>query len=252
MGSVEISPDRDVQQRNKTSNTVHTKPATPPPGDKPTDNFTVPHPTGAPLPPWVGSPPQEFMNTAQNLADSNRYYFQSSAFDLQNKEKAVQASPDRDASQSRRTHVGIADIVESCPVEPVQKVKRKAADISDLSEAEKGWEDAQVAKKHAAIVTAEKPAFAPKIPTEPGASAGPSTASITYSSSTPRPSKSQVVSAKPAPQPVPMRDSAGTERQVKRRRLRHVAESIGYATLGGATVGAAILSALIYTAPTFS
>ncbi|KAL2178045.1 uncharacterized protein P884DRAFT_131632 [Thermothelomyces heterothallicus CBS 202.75] len=47
-------------------------------------------------------------------------------------------------------------------------------------------------------------------------------------------------------------NSASDERSTKRARMMRIAERLGYAALGGVTAGAMIVGTLIYTAPTFS
>ncbi|KAL2152596.1 hypothetical protein VTH82DRAFT_5780 [Thermothelomyces myriococcoides] len=47
-------------------------------------------------------------------------------------------------------------------------------------------------------------------------------------------------------------DSVTEERSVKKARMMRIAERLGYAALGGVTAGAMIFGTLVYTAPTFS
>ncbi|KAK1771072.1 hypothetical protein QBC33DRAFT_229729 [Phialemonium atrogriseum] len=159
-----------------------------------------------------------------------------SAFEFQQKKKALQAVLEGEPSQSRRTHVGIADIVDNCPAQPDEpaatdrKGKRKAADISKVSKAERRWATAlyptwSTGVPHqsvADVMSGTSPGFQPAFPSWP---------------------QGTIIQTRSRPDPA---------RPAKRMRLRQVAEKIGYAALGGATVAATIMTTLIYTAPSFT
>ncbi|GAB1315084.1 FHA domain-containing protein [Madurella fahalii] len=144
---------------------------------------------------------------------------------------------------SRRTHVGISDIVDSCqqPSETGER-KRKADFISDATDEQELW--AATAKK--ASLTA--PSSGPVLDVCASESSIPFRA-LSPASSTGmeerngEPSRAQNESASIAHIP---------ERPAKRARLLRIAEHVGYAALGGVTAGAMIMGTLIYTAPTFS
>jgi hypothetical protein len=143
----------------------------------------------------------------------------------------------------RRTRMGIADIIDNCqkPVDE-RKGKRKAKDISTLSDDEEQW-----VKNDKAVPTKVA------VPISP----------------TPSPVSEPVPAKEASPVPV-QAEKAVTEspilaevdntvgivsesegRAPKRQRLLHIAERVGYAALGGVTAGAMIVGTLIYTAPTF-
>jgi hypothetical protein len=142
----------------------------------------------------------------------------------------------------RRRRLGIADIVEDCMrTADEHKGKRKAEDISTLSEAEEEW-------------------FAENkgVPAGMAVPISPTPSSISE--------PMQAREASPAPAEVEMADmeppfvpevektvvvSEPEDRAPKRQRLIKIAERVGYAALGGVTAGAMIVGTLIYTAPTF-
>ncbi|KAL2157725.1 hypothetical protein VTH06DRAFT_5208 [Thermothelomyces fergusii] len=149
--------------------------------------------------------------------------------------------------QTRRTHVGISDIVDTSRADhhgPTQKAgapravsaakegedsqpsnrdtrKRKADDISSATQEEEEW----------AAVTAQA--------TQPESSPSQQAAG------------SQHV-ATPGQAGRLTSSSVMDERAKKRARIMRIAERLGYAALGGVTAGAMIVGTLIYTAPTFS
>lgn len=193
---------------------------------------------------------------------------ETSAYDLQQTKLAEQARQ-RDLIQdrTRRTHVGIADIVDNCPqqsdgmadtesngkirdpgvtcVDRDGNSKRKSDRISTLSRAEVDWQK-QVTAKLVSHETHESPAQSLAATmsgtprgTVPGSPAQPRKVTLR------RQGASSITSTMQPELP-------GEVRPAKRMRLRHIAEKIGYAALGGATVGAAIMTTLIYTAPSFA
>lgn len=137
---------------------------------------------------------------------------------------------------SRRTQVGISDIVDSCQHgSDTPKSKRKAEEISELSEVEEKWASQEQ------DASPETPDIACSLPPPTVDDAATVVAVLQRSESplftAPRPEHS---------------DTPDSERSSKRVRLRHIAERVGYAALGGVTAGAMIVTTLIYTAPTFA
>ncbi|KAK4219591.1 hypothetical protein QBC37DRAFT_108721 [Rhypophila decipiens] len=132
-----------------------------------------------------------------------------------------------DDQSLRRSHLGISDIVEdSLPAVPVHQdkttketvsTKRKADDISSSTVQEEEW----VGER------AEKPVTV-SIPTQPSPVADKVFAPLVSGTTV-----SREIDGRPA------------------KRLRHIAERVGYAALGGVTAGAMIFGTLVYTAPTF-
>ena len=123
---------------------------------------------------------------------------------------------------SRRTHVGINDIVDSssqASASAISSRKRKADDIAScLNEAEKEWEE-DWAK---ALAATSKDASSEPI-------------------------------ADGADVPVVLATAEKGSKAIARpTKFRRTAERLGYAALGGATVGAMVLGSLIYTAPSFA
>jgi len=148
---------------------------------------------------------------------------------------------------SRRTYLEISDIVEGCQQAVVQgKGKRKAKDISALSEEEEEWA--------AQEKSAETEIVAPISPT-PSRLSEPVPAQL--QALKPSLSPTKLGTAETAPLVLSGTDSTTTTvsipegRAPKRQRLRKIAERVGYAALGGVTAGAMIVGTLIYTAPTF-
>lgn len=159
-------------------------------------------------------------------------------------------NPDGDADyHSRRTHVGISDIVNSCHQTPdTGKMKRKAVEISETTDEQELWAaDAKKANLETStsnldqdidahgdspfralsptLSAAAEPQQMEPLLSVPFELADENTSSITASH----------VPARPA----------------KRARVMRIAERVGYAALGGVTAGAMIVGTLIYTAPTF-
>lgn len=180
---------------------------------------------------------------------------ETSAYDFQQKMKAVGGDIERERSQdrTRRTHVNIADIVDNCPqrsdgvAATDRKGKRKADEISELSKAETHW-DGQRAAERLDI----NPRREPPVDSLAAAVSGPSGGAGPGLATGPRRKlllRRRVAGSSPNDIHPTRLDDA---RPAKRMRLRRIAERIGYAALGGATVGAAIVSTLIYTAPSFA
>jgi len=162
--------------------------------------------------------------------------------------KPSKAEGSQNASDgSRRTYLGISDIVEGQAENGKSnnkgKGKRKADDISTLSPEEEEW----VARETTAV----------EVPTPPESSS---------SESEPNHHEDMKVAtpriASPDPPRVGQIHSETSlaaivtppldQRPAKRQRLRKIAERVGYAALGGVTAGAMIVGTLIYTAPNFA
>ncbi|KAM7191870.1 hypothetical protein V8F20_009121 [Naviculisporaceae sp. PSN 640] len=132
---------------------------------------------------------------------------------------------------SRRTHVGILDIVDTCQpaptktTEPKQEAagvrgKRKADDISVTDAAEEEWAQRGSLENEKVVAP-----LSTQMP--------PSGQGATASSSAPSLAVFQEAHVRPT------------------KKLRLFAEKLGYAALGGVTAGAMIFGTLVYTAPTF-
>ncbi|KXX80569.1 hypothetical protein MMYC01_202248 [Madurella mycetomatis] len=152
------------------------------------------------------------------------------------------ATPD---TCSRRTYVGISDIVDNGQqASEARGRKRRADSISDATDEQELW--AATAKKASLVAPSSDPVQVQDIyvcessiplralsPTSCTGMEGPDG----------EPSHLQKENASVAHNP---------ERPTKRTRLLRIAERVGYAALGGVTAGAMIMGTLIYTAPTFS
>jgi hypothetical protein len=206
-----------------------------PPASSETEDAAIPQ-TTMPPPPLPLAPllvtGEEFLNTPQTFyswpisSDREDVFNESiSAVDFHKRTGGMRSSQAGEPSQ-RRTHVGIADIVDSSPQQSqksssaVPSRKRKADDISKLSAAEATWQVGPL------------PPDPVVIPLEMDA-------------------KPEQASVPAPPSDEPLAISTSSVRPAKKMRLRNIAERIGYAALGGATVGAAIFTTLIYTAPSF-
>ena len=148
---------------------------------------------------------------------------------------------------SRRTHVGIADIVNAAQQDAIGgleqiartetdakgvdcKAKRKAEDISDTTDVEERWASS-VSKMPSPDPSIHEKNTHPEPPAE---------------------AVQELIKPSDYDGEHPMTENLQTqERPVKRARMMHVAERLGYAALGGVTAGAMIVGTLIYTAPTF-
>jgi hypothetical protein len=135
---------------------------------------------------------------------------------------------------SRRTHVGISDIVENCqPISEKVKGKRKAEEISNVTAEEVHWD------------------------TNPETVHSPSSSHSDLSVDT---AATSVDNGSAVCAPVAMNKDIAVVRssveEVPARPLKRVclrvAERLGYAAIGGLTGAAVVVSSLIYTAPTFS
>lgn len=147
---------------------------------------------------------------------------------------AAAMEPEQSQS-SRRTHVGISDIVDRSPVPAAQpegeasvtaKGKRKADDMVELTQPEIQWAESTLMSH---LRTAND-------------------SIMRHYTRFPHPPEPQARTANISKHTEPTNDT----RAPKRLRLRKIAERLGYAALGGATVGAALVSTLICTAPTFT
>lgn len=111
-------------------------------------------------------------------------------------------------------------------LENTNKGKRKAAEISEESPAEYRWAFSSKDKSEAMNSAEELPS-----------------SSYTAASST----KNQT----PLPSPPPSPEESPTLEQRPTKKIKRIAERVGYAALGGVSVGAMVLTSLIYTAPNF-
>lgn len=139
---------------------------------------------------------------------------------------------------SRRTHMGIGDIVNQMGSETETGTKRKADDISEATREENEWaarrEDVGGCSTNAHLAEPGNPL--------PETSPTPSVA----------PEQHRIESSGRGDERSPINASLKMpERPLKRARLLGIAERIAYAALGGVTAGAMIVGTLIYTAPTF-
>lgn len=158
-----------------------------------------------------------------------------------------------EAEGARRTRLGVADIIDGFPktvdVSKVDKSKgkRKADEISTLSDKEKGWSLrplTPVTREPMQIPSPSPSPISEMVATEVPVTAVPPTPMLVDKVVVENPITSVTAEA--------TMSAADTEgRAPKRQRLRKMAERAGYAALGGVTAGAMILGTLIYTAPTF-
>lgn len=114
------------------------------------------------------------------------------------------------------------------------KGKRKAAEISEVSEAE-------TASLRYNVMDAITEAQRNDEPVTPPEAASP------VPPQSPRPTRSQPA----VPSPPTTREDTVDQDDRPTKRMKKIAERVGFAALGGATVGAMVLTSLIYTAPTF-
>ncbi|KAK3326368.1 hypothetical protein B0H66DRAFT_157714 [Apodospora peruviana] len=175
--------------------------------------------------------------------------------------QAAEQTPVEAPEQSaRRTHVGISDIVDDCQVTPIQvkevktagevldsrplaeargksKPKRKVEEISSSTVEEDQW--AQSANT-TQVVSNERIVEEP-VTKQQSVQAVPSQLLEAP--------KTELLTVQAAPVGTIACFDMTPERPAKR--LRHIAERVGYAALGGVTAGAMIFGTLVYTAPTF-
>jgi hypothetical protein len=170
------------------------------------------------------------------------------------------------APPSKRTHVGISDIVEY-PGMTADKApeKRKADDISTLNPEEERWAVSinEDRKMVAPMSPAPSDPLSPKEGKEAESkgtenekttttlSSGSNTETVVEESKYAPDQPSHPLPENSPPSPVAMAE-AEIQRPAKRQRIRDIAERVGYAALGGVTAGAMIVGTLIYTAPTFA
>jgi hypothetical protein len=179
-------------------------------------------------------------------------------------------------SFSRRTHVGISDLVETHQQSPCNK--RKADEMSESTREQDRWafEIARAAQTENTNPTTSASQEDPSKEEErvPGSSqyedSLPCDMALSLNQSTivEEPNTSVSVSSKqgevnaessvmtPSKQGEITEGNIITppltpERPAKKPRMMMVAERLGYAALGGVTAGAMIMGTLIYTAPTF-
>lgn len=213
-----------------------------------------------------------FLNRPQSSADFQLPTYPGddtdepiSAYELQKRKMAAQKQLDTITYQSnltddtRRTHVGISDIVDVSPAsapEPERRApvvgrgKRKADDMVELTAQEVQWEFSESKlMRHLRAANESMLRHAPM--NDDDLPATHAEALIC------EPQKGRRLTPLPELQAHTINISQHVEpvsdvRAPKRLRLRKIAERLGYAALGGATVGAALVSTLIYTAPTFT
>lgn len=114
----------------------------------------------------------------------------------------------------------------------VMPTKRKSTEISEATEADRAWareEEAVMAMLGVDMSSAAISNISQHVPDVPSGT---------------EPGNSLLPSPPPSPE-----ETVGVERPTKR--MKAIAERVGYAALGGATVGAMVLTSLIYTAPSF-
>lgn len=209
----------------------------------------------------------EFLNKPQDSIDLELPTYPGdekdepiSAYELQKRKLAAQKQLPTKESKftdgTRRTHVGISDIVDVSPgAEPesekqapaAAKGKRKADDMMELNEQEIQWEASESKIiRHLRAANKTMLRHAPANIDDLSASGVEALIDDVLGNrrSTTLPDTPNNVSKHVGP--------VSDERPPKRLRLRKIAERLGYAALGGATVGAALVSTLIYTAPTFT
>ncbi|KAL2133144.1 hypothetical protein VTI74DRAFT_2839 [Chaetomium olivicolor] len=200
----------------------------------------------------------------------------------------ISPPPDKDSQPAafpvgltRRTHVGISDILEAPePRHHDPKLKRKADDISKTTEEQEKWaaesknpdapsQDLAVSPSDAAKETeglahdhVSKLLCGDRSASERDQRQGQEQALSTESEGqATSDAPADVIAEKPtrAASPPPSKPERiititvpeTDERPTKRARLMRVAERLGYAALGGVTTSAVVLGTLIYTAPTF-
>ncbi|OIW23603.1 hypothetical protein CONLIGDRAFT_637572 [Coniochaeta ligniaria NRRL 30616] len=197
-----------------------------------------------------------FLNRPQSSADFRLPTYPGddtdepiSAYELQKRKLAAQKhqllkeNDPKVTDGTRRTHVGISDIVDVSPApapEPARQApvtgggKRKADDMLELSDKEIQWEASESTLMRHMLAAEEA-----MLRSAPMGNGGLRLTPL------PQP-QARTVSISKHVEPL------SDVRPPKRLRLRKIAERLGYAALGGATVGAALVSTLIYTAPTFT
>lgn len=111
-------------------------------------------------------------------------------------------------------------------IHSVNKGKRKAADISEESPLEFRW------------------AFSSKDKSEAATPSGDLTSPFC-------PAVSSISDQTPLPSPPPSPEEVTVPEQRPTKKIKRIAERVGYAALGGVSVGAMVLTSLIYTAPNF-
>lgn len=170
-----------------------------------------------------------------------------------NLEALKQAQPTQSvkAVERRRTHVGIADIVDNCHRSSANKTKRKASCISDVRKEDEDWlAGAQAAKGLDVDVKLSTPAPEPPAP-EISSSLVPVVAqdvdTFIDSVNTVIDSVNNVIDSVN----ISLSTAACGPEGRPTKKLRRVVERASYAALGGLTAGAMIFTTLVYTAPEF-
>ncbi|KAJ4302309.1 hypothetical protein N0V88_002452 [Collariella sp. IMI 366227] len=176
---------------------------------------------------------------------------------------------------SRRTHMGISDILDTTQLHGEPKPKRKAEDISVTTQEQESWatgskmpdtpsqapatifSNTAVDVKKVELNSSENQEQAQKQVKE---QVKEQSTELDARALSEAPAETLIEAALQALSPplsvpeasitIPVLET--TERPAKRARIMRVAERLGYAALGGVTTGAVVLGTLIYTAPTFS
>ncbi|ROV93752.1 hypothetical protein VSDG_06986 [Cytospora chrysosperma] len=143
----------------------------------------------------------------------------ASAYELHQYKQQVQARKEQE-TEACRNHIDIPFATDSSAGLPKDssKGKRKAAEISETIEQELAWHD-------------NSDSMSPIAPSSPVMQSEPDL-------------------SLPSPPTTPQGRDRADARPSKK--IRKIAERVGYAALGGATVGAMVFTSLIYTAPSFA
>lgn len=144
----------------------------------------------------------------------------ASAYELHQYKQQNQARKEQE-TEACRNHMGISFAANSSAGLPKDssKGKRKAAEISETTEQEElAWHD-------------NGDSMPPTAPSSPAMHLEPDV-------------------SLPSPPTTPQERDRADARPTKK--IRKIAERVGYAALGGATVGAMVFTSLIYTAPSFA
>jgi len=179
---------------------------------------------------FLNSPPQEnrpmpYARSESEEAMTSAFAFHQYKMAMAAKDSGAELEGNSSNLPTHRTHVALVDILTGS--------KRKAADISTLSRELIIWSSAEspqsTGEENGAVKTAT-------------ADAQKSVEAVDQ-----RPTGSVQLISPPASPSQPTLDE-----QRPTKKLRTIAERVGYAALGGAIVGAIILGSLIYTAPSLA
>ncbi|KAJ4415453.1 hypothetical protein N0V82_007324 [Gnomoniopsis sp. IMI 355080] len=162
-----------------------------------------------------------------------------------NGESVVQAHADEDTAASAE-NLSAADTYTFIfePLDQIQGLDGQTASVvtTDNHDARKG-------KRKAAEISEESPSeFKWASSSEDKSKAGSSAETLKSSS---QPSSQSTRNPIPLPSPPPSPDEVRSPEQRPSKKIKKIAERVGYAALGGVSVGAMVLTSLIYTAPNF-